>query len=1286
MSTPEPTFVATATPQLYLLRRSLWAGYLRSSDLQKGASFTLSQSYADPGAVWFWTDQAVRDQAAFAASLTTWLTQQPPAAKRLVWIKRADENLTRWQTVSINTTLDEDGQTVVTSGGLFDFNGIQVVVHPGCLLSWGEKEALYGWALTLKGTKALSLLTEEGAFPATRGLAGFSYGETHLGCLVWNMTLAAPVRGQRTQLQQLGVSQRYFCPYREALDGTVAVLRSEPLLQQEDVCLYAAIDPFQPLDTFRSRLSFYLTSNPGSLIHAFGARFIGPTGEAFSLTPNLPGKYAGATSPGFVLATQPLVVGEPGAVPSVHYFTPDGNFSLQAVQPPAPSDGVTDTQPTTVHRLMCGMNGTEYFGFPDHGMTLCFISGQAAFAPNVGDAPTTALAGARLRFDAPDLAGTTAGGGDQPLLTELGTTAWLWLKGPTDSLFYYAQSEAALFYSHAHPTDAFLSFYEMSSAMLGPVIGLGAFPMMAYSGLSADQCDLARVLENEALAPLRLQKVLAFAERGTHDAVPQAVPPRSATAIVSPSGLSLGVSDDDQVWDWLAVGNTGTNDNGLPDLFFTAVQGPFRDALNSNNLFMVLGDAHTVLQSASVAYQLTADDMALLAVLPGTGDNWADVVAAVNAVNSAAGYVVYKTEHTFDQMLDSANPKPSHEQRRIFQKVGGLLTPIVGDWTFRLSPRNWSGPNRQTRFVFKFVTDRSLRALVDDTDSWLWPQACGEDGDVVKVRNQLLRCITDAEASVRLADQNGEHAPFQHFVDVVHDPNWTGVLVFDGEVPLDRLPDPLQPLAAGINPDLFYGHHLGLSATGFKPDGKGGLAFDISSSFGLINYHDPEDQTFDSDTVNFAFKVRELVVAFENGLMTDFTATAQLLVNRLFGTQTQLTPTSHGNNLMLDGVYQAESTDGEAPRGTYRFQLREPGAFLLSQGQLLEVAVDQVRMAVVRAGDPQTHVTTIQTLFQMDGALRFAEPSGLFDPFCWGHVAGTEAGAKEDAGILGHDVHNQTKPEDLDPAEQVPPGTRGLAFANYAISMAFPLADPTACSFGIVDDNLSLDSAHSPPRADSLFARFPLRLVELISSPDPWITEGISPTTALGSETRVPLPLAFSPESAGYVSIAAPIRQGRLSAPWFGLVYEIDLGSLGALAGSVGITLRLLAAWSPGAFENPPAVYVGLALPGVSQAVGMCLPLQGILDLGFRTAQFENYADEAGTQYLLRLRDFAVRVLGWSFPPGHNDIILFGNPDQTSDTKLGWYAAFEDIKVSEKGKKKKRAQPRTVRAARGKRT
>ena len=1272
MTTPEPQYHLDGVTGLYWQKATVSAGYRPSYSGRYKEKISLSDSFKDPGGVWFWTGRDPTVGGTFVADLTAWLARQPAADKRAVWIADPNKNILQWQAQRVDMAC-KDGLTTIIAGTIFDLGGIQIQVSGDSTVTVADQTDLFGWGLMFKGEPGLTLFTEDGGFEAVNGQAGFSCQETYTGCLVWNLMLAAPVKGQPTDLHKLGVSLRYFAPDRDARDGTVEVLRVDPLIPKSKQTLYASMDPLDPFLPNRSRLCLYLPQTTPTSKASFGSSFTTARGYGVDLTAR-----TSSRPPGFVLGVQPLVCGQPGQTPSVCYFTPDGDFDLTTTSSPAWSISSGDAQTGPAERLLCGVNGTEYIGFPADGIILHFHAGQPAYAPNAAPLESVAADAVRARLSDQDPADAPA------TLTELGTTAWTWITGPDKKVHYYAQAqESQLYYQLANNPD-YLAYFESPTALLTNDDSNAAFPMVGYAGLDPDQVPFARDLETRAIAPERRRQIALATQTQWPAHGDNGTPATDVTPLVTASGLAIGYVDEDKPWDWLAVGNTGSSEDGLPDLFFTAVAGPFRQAMMSDRLFMVLGHVDAVMDSASVAYQLTSENLALIHAQPDNDGVRSEVFDEVSDYVKKKGYPVYHTEADFDTMLNDATKTKvaiNAEETLVFQRYAGLLTPVVGDWLFRMSPRNWVGGDRRTRLIFKQVADRSLKELVADTAAWTWPEAAASDaeGGATYASNRILAIIASAQSEVKFANRTGGSSPYQNFVDMVNDPGWTGVLALSLEVPLDTLPGPLQPLAAGIDPLLFSGHHLGLTTTGFTADGKS-LSFDVTASFGLIDYRDPIDQYFSSDEVNFAFKVQRLVVGFENGLMSSFHSSAQLLVNRLFGTQTRLEPTAHGNNLMLDGVYQAESVDGEDVGGTYVFSMRDPGAMQLSMGQLHEVAIDATRMAVVQSLDPEADEPVVHTVFQLSGRLRFGEPDGDFDPFCWGLPGDAAEDTKEAIGearddLTGGDPTRPSSPDGL-------PEWRGLQFSNYAITMSFSLSNPTDVTFSVADDNLTLDSAHSPARDNSLFARFPLRLVELISTPDPWITEGIPATTPRDNDPMKPEPLAFTPESAGFVSISAPIQQGQLSAPWYGLVYEVDLGTLGALAGSVGITVRLLAAWSPGGFGNNPAVYIGAALPGVEQAVGMNLPLQGILDLGFRTLQFSTYSDANGTQYLLNLRDFGLHVLGMSFPPGHNDIILFGNPDQTSNTKLGWYAAYDTGKVEGQKPESKKLDTRMIRRVR----
>lgn len=471
------------------------------------------------------------------------------------------------------------------------------------------------------------------------------------------------------------------------------------------------------------------------------------------------------------------------------------------------------------------------------------------------------------------------------------------------------------------------------------------------------------------------------------------------------------------------------------------------------------------------------------------------------------------------------------------------------------------------------------------------------------------------------------------------------MIAFDCELPLGTLPEQLQALAAGIDAKSFRAHHVGFELTPFGAE-PGRLEFGRSSAFGLIDYRDEVDQHASSD-VAYAFKVLQLTVGFRNSAISSFSSRVQLLVNRLFGSIARLYPTLHGNNVILDGVYQRHRAADGSEHGTYVFSSSEQNHVQIEDSALREVVLSSAALVTTRPavrGDPDSPVLAT---FVLGGDLRFYEPAGA-DPFSFGPPLEQQTPAAPAPPELG------------DPAPR--PAVSGLRFDGLAIAMEFTLANrkPT---FLQVDETLSFDLANSRARPDSLFARFPLRLRGLLgtrsSTHRPALLGSVqtehdllSPNAGEGAASERP------PEAFGYVSIGSPLRQARLRDPWYGLVYELDLGTLGALAGASSLTLSLLVAWSAGGTMEEPVVYLGVQLPGVHDVLGVDLPLQGVLSLGFRAVELVAVEGSHGREYLLRFRNFALRVLGIALPPGHNDLTLFANPEQASGTKLGWYAAY----------------------------
>lgn len=1240
----EPDFIRLGSSGLYWLNSTshdpplagFWAG--ESSPVH---TRTLTDTWALSAGTYVFLGSAANGLDAFATALAEYLASLPPSAvPRWLWIANPRDPVPAWSTTAAYAVPGtEAGSWVMARRVDFVFDSYTLVVRGGGAVAAANADGA-GWGFTVAdpGVPAASLLTPAAAMDARTGTTLLSMDPATAGC--WRCALDVPAPGTGPDaFARLDCGIRYFMP---APDGTVLSVPLAVLRQPPDTALsfYGTLDPLRPLTGSRSNLGLlpWGSSAGGTTLYT---GFSTARGYPVNLTPQ-PGGVAGVPPARLVFAFAPWDAGPAGAaspaVPGAWYLSPEGLFSVDVVEPePGPGGAAVGSLEErapgagmaaigSMNRLLCGMSGLEYLGLPSSGTSgLVFVAGRPAYAPMEA----------------------TATGADA--LSSLGTTSWVFPQGPPDlSIRYYAQPEDAPLFGGpvaagkeglgAEDTIGFLDFLEVAAATLPDADERRAFPMAPYRGLHPSLLNAARILEQRALAPCRRAVLAAltgtggwgpaaaagFAPRSAGDAaVPEARAELAWSAVadgeaaqvgVTPQGLAVGVNAEDATWSWVGIGQAGPGPVSRPDLRFTVCNGTFRQAMLTNNLFMVLGNADEFGRYGSVAYQLTAAEVRIIAGSPA-GAKWPrELFDDVNRYFGGAGWPSYATRALFDQALTSAYPEMKDEQKLVFRRAAGQLTPVVQDWAFRLGPDSWSNPDRQGQtnayLLFKFVLGRSLADLAADLSTWAWPAAASPDGDPATAQRNILGIIAAAVPSGGVPPS----PPYRNFARVVTDPDWTGVIALSASVPLDSLPGPLQVLAAGIDPNAFYAHHVGMSVTPYQVSG-GQLLFDRSSLFGLIDYQNPEDQYFSSD-IAFAFRVMQLTVGIQNSAVSSFASRAQLLVNRLFGAPTRLLPSNHGNNVMLEGAYQQQRQANGSLTDAYVFAAPTANTFQSGQPVLNSVELLSVQLVTATPANPGQGGETVRATFRMSGNLRFYEPA-KFDPFCWG-------------------------PRD--------DGTDGwLRFGNLALGMTFSLADPGTPTFTLDDGDLSFDFANSVARPNSLAGRFPVRLGRLVATPDPVVSPPPSPA-----------PPPTTPESLGFVSVSVPLDQSVMEQPWYGLVYTVDLGTLGALAGSAGISLQVMAGWSPEPRQEGPAVYVGVRLPGTRDTFGVSLPLQGILRLGFRSIEFLVSEPEGGgpRSYTLRLRDFALRLLGLSFPPGHNDVYLFGNPDQGSASKLGWYAAY----------------------------
>jgi hypothetical protein len=228
----------------------------------------------------------------------------------------------------------------------------------------------------------------------------------------------------------------------------------------------------------------------------------------------------------------------------------------------------------------------------------------------------------------------------------------------------------------------------------------------------------------------------------------------------------------------------------------------------------------------------------------------------------------------------------------------------------------------------------------------------------------------------------------------------------------------------------------------------------------------------------------------------------------------------------------------------------------------------------------------------------------------------------------------------------------GLQYTKLLIRMAFDPAVQGSSIFAFDAGTIAFDPSASFARPDSLYNHFPVTIAGLVQAD----------TVA-------------SPGGLGYLGVQSPLTQSALGYPWFGLVYDLDLGTLGALAARAGFIAQLIAAWSPS--SGGYKVFVGLKLPGSNGGKGT-ISVEGVLDISFRALVLGR---NGTADYYLLLNAIALKLLSVSFPPGGQiDMALFGNPVDAHNSSLGWYAAYTKDQAPGQGGARDRAAHAELRA------
>lgn len=534
------------------------------------------------------------------------------------------------------------------------------------------------------------------------------------------------------------------------------------------------------------------------------------------------------------------------------------------------------------------------------------------------------------------------------------------------------------------------------------------------------------------------------------------------------------------------------------------------------------------------------------------------------------------------------------------QAVNARIT--IEGWSFDLNPSPagtstpWTTvglPGLQgTILIFKFF-DKALTDLSRDPGTWA--QANSFNSDPASTSQIMTRIVENGIASA-VSDSD-----FAAFAAIVSDPHWHGILVLNGNAPLTTLPSEFEGVAAGIDPSLFFAHHIGISASAVNQSTTP-ISINNSSLFGLINYQAPGPLLDNGDS--YQFRVKLLKVLFASSGISSYTSQIELKINELFGEPVTLQHAATSNVIELFGVLQQQVLPDGSEHDSYFFETASNSSVVLDMQSAIFNAIQITKAQFITEVDASANVaaTLTQTRFVFWGLLDFARLPG-FDLFSFGREDGA------------------TQPS-------------GLSFANLALSMVFDPGVPDSETFMFDASQISFDLAGSVARAESLFSHFPLTLASF--------------TEAKSGDT---------PPDLGYMGVQSPLNQSTLVYPWYALNFDLNLGTIGALAGQAGFVVSLTAAWSPS--QRGYSVFTGLGLPG-SNGGKREISIEGVLKITFKTIALLVDTSASKASYILLLYTVGLKFLSKSFPPtGQINLVLFGDPDSGAEnTSLGWYVAY----------------------------
>ncbi|HEX8367279.1 MAG TPA: hypothetical protein VF604_01810 [Pyrinomonadaceae bacterium] len=573
-------------------------------------------------------------------------------------------------------------------------------------------------------------------------------------------------------------------------------------------------------------------------------------------------------------------------------------------------------------------------------------------------------------------------------------------------------------------------------------------------------------------------------------------------------------------------------------------------------------------------------------------------------------------------------------------------TVELSDWFFDLQLQGQDPDGVPPILLLKFFRDKSIKELVDDQS--LWADATTFSSAPSERQAQLQKIIDDAESA-------GMDSVYANFNTVVNDPAFAGLLAINTALKLDDLPPVIRALLGGMikedgtsNLAAFRAHHVGvnISDTGNSET----VTLDSSSVFALVDYEDDSTsntslsvRTMEPDERMmpaiygeaagldyYGFKVIYLRALFENNALTSFEAEVDLTVNNLFAVAVNLGDSAgnseaddEDNIIKIKGSYSEH--DGAQ---TYSFVAEKTYEFTYDDNTYLKnIIFEKVQFSATE--DTATGNTA------GDGA-----------------DSGATSKISSRFAIWGSMEFNKLEFLDMFSFEK-------LSFADLGIEMSYLLTTYTGgkppetsdLALKFAPGNLRFDFGETEQRTDddSMLALLPFKLQSFLYSEN---GQSISELDYF----------EISLETLGITPQSQPPASSTFN---FGLIFDLELGSLGALVGDLSaFKFSIFLGWQPPSGSKPNALIFGVQMPEADGKLE--LNIEGVLKIFIEQFQLKWTQDTEDKLLVLAFYNSYMEVLGTRMPPGNIffDFALFA--PTKGENKIGWLAAFNKEAEEEK--------------------